>query len=120
MSADTCSQCEERRIFLRVPLDAPSFVILRRDDGVEIPALMVDFGRGGIQAALSPGSSENFHTWLSHQVAVVGLPEPVQCDGLGYKGIISWVSAERCGVRFQPPLPDSVSDEELYAIIRSL
>jgi len=119
MSVDTGSQSgRERRIFPRVPLDAPCFVTLRRDDGVEVPALMVDFGRGGIQAALSPGTSENFCAWLSHQVAVLGLPEPLQCDGAGYKGIVNWVSAERCGVLFQPPL--SVSDEELDTIIRSL
>ena len=119
MSTDTDSQSgRERRIFLRVPLDAPCFVTLRRDDGVEVPALMVDFGRGGIQVALSPGASENFHAWLSHQLAVVGLPEPLQCDGSGYKGTVSWVSAERCGVRFLPPLP--VSDEELETIIELL
>ena len=119
MSADTDSQSgSDRRIYPRVPLDAPCFVVLRRDDGVEVPALMVDFGRGGIQAALPPGSSENFRDWLSHQVAVVGLPDPLRCDGSGYKGVISWVSAERCGVRFQPSL--SVSDKELDAIIAAL
>ena len=91
---------------------------LRRDDGPEIPALMVDLGCGGIQAALPPGSSENFHTWLSHRVVVLGLPEPIQCGGVGHKGTVSWVSAERCGVRFQSLLP--ISEEELCAIISSL
>jgi len=119
MSADIDSQSgSERRIYPRVPLDAPYFVTLRRDDGVEIPALVVDLGRGGIQATLSPGFSEDFRTWLNHQVVVAGLIEPVQCDDSGYKGVITWVSAEHCGVRFQPPLP--VSEEELEAIIRSL
>jgi len=119
MSADTDSQSgSERRIYPRVPLDAPYFVTLRRDDGVEVPALVVDLGCGGIQAALPPGSSENLRTWLSHQVVVAGLPEPVQCDGFGYTGAITWVSAERCGVRFLSPL--AVSDEELETLIRSL
>jgi len=119
MSADTDSQSgRERRVHLRVPLDAPCFVTLRRDDGLEVPTLLVDFGRGGIQAALPPSSSENFRTWLSHQVDVVGLPGPLYCDGSGYPGVISWVSAERCGVRFSQPL--SLADEELYTIIESL
>ena len=119
MSVDTGSQSGiNRRMYPRVPLDAPFFVTLRRDDGMEVPALMVDLGCGGIQAALPPGSSEDFRAWLRHQVAVVGLPEPVRCDGSGHTGTIHWVSAECCGVRFQPPLP--VSDEELETIIRSL
>jgi len=119
MSADNDSQSgRERRIYPRVPLDAPCLVTLRRDDGVEVPVLVVDFGCGGIQAALPPGSSESFRAWLNHHIAVVGLPELLQCDGSGYKGTVSWVSAECCGVRFLPPL--AVSDEELDAIIRSL
>ena len=119
MSADTDSQSgRERRIYPRVPLDAPYFVSLRRSDGVEVPALMVDFGRGGIQAALPPGSSESFRDWLNYQVVVLGLPESAHYDSSGYRGYITWVSVERCGVRFQPPL--AVSDEELDAIIESL
>ena len=118
MSVDTEKSGRERRIYQRVPLDAPCFVTLRRDDGVEVPAMMVDFGCGGIQAVLSPGSSESFRDWLNHLVAVIGLPEFAHYDGSNYQGDITWVSAERCGVRFHPPL--TVSEEELEAIIESL
>jgi hypothetical protein len=79
---------------------------------------MVDCGCGGIQAALPPGSAEDLQDWLSHQIVVLGLPEAFRCDGSGHKGIVSWVSAERCGVRFESPL--SISDAELHAILSSL
>lgn len=108
----------ERRVYQRVPLDAPFFVTLRRSDGAEIPALMVDFGRGGVQVALPPGTPASFHSWLSCQVVVLGMPEPIECGRAGCKGMVSWVSAERCGVRFEPPL--SLSEQELRNIVKSL
>ncbi len=108
----------ERRVYPRVPLDAPFFVTLRKSDGEETPSLMVDFGRGGVQLALPPGTPASFHFWLSHHVHVFGLPEAIACSREGCKGMITWVSAERCGVRFEIPL--SLSDEEICLILKSL
>lgn len=119
MSTDTVSQSvKERRVSPRVPLDAPFFVTLRRSDGPELPALVVDLSRGGVQLALPPDASENFHAWLSCQVTVLGLPPLVGFCGSGCAGMICWISMERCGVRFDTPL--SVSDASLRAVIMSL
>ena len=119
MAADADSDdVRERRAYPRVPLDAPFFVTLRRDDGTEVPALVVDFGRGGLQVALPPGSAESFHAWLSHAVLLLGLPASIDAKEAGCPGIISWVSAERCGVRLAPAL--AVSDEKLLEIAASL
>ena len=108
----------DRRAHARVPLDAPYFVTIQRGDSdMETPALIVDCGRGGLQLALSPVEGETYE-WLSHSVVIHGLPQVMDNTGKGCPGMVSWVSAERCGVRFVPPLP--VSDEELLEVVGNL
>lgn len=118
MTADTRSQSAERRIYTRVPLDAPFFVTLQRGDGPELPALLVDFGRGGLQLALPPGTSENFFGWLNQAVMISRLPDSIDGCCTNCCGFISWVSQERCGVRFEKPL--TISDDALENIVKTL
>lgn len=107
----------ERRVYPRVPLDAPFFVTLRIQDSRQTQALLVDCGRGGVQLALSPEEADVPHL-LSAEVRILGLPSMLDPTSAGLPGSISWVSAERCGVRFTPPL--TLSEAVLQAFSDSL
>lgn len=114
---DPIPNYDDRRAHPRVPLDAPYFVSIRKQEAGKIPALLVDCGRGGVQLALPPEETQT-HQWLSYSVTVFGLPTQMDAFGQGCSGTVTWVSAERCGVRFHPPL--NVSDAELLAFTSSL
>lgn len=119
-NADNASTVDyaDRRNSLRVPIDVPFFVSIQKNPGnEEVPALLVDCGRGGVQLAFSP-ASDNIAGWLGCQVRVDGLPLILDAMGTGYEGIITWMSIERCGVRFHTPLP--VSDQCIQALADDL
>ena len=107
---DPALNYDDRRAHPRVPLDAPYFVTVRRHQDARIPALLMDCGRGGGPLALPPEETET-RDWLSSVVIIFGLPSIMDKLGSGCGGTVTWVSAERCGVRFQPPL--EVSDADL-------
>ncbi|MDL2207746.1 PilZ domain-containing protein [Desulfovibrio sp. OttesenSCG-928-M16] len=107
-----------RRSSLRVPIDVPFFVSMQKSMGREdIPALLVDCGRGGVQLAFSPASG-GVASWLGSEVRIDGLPLLLDTQGTGFMGTITWVSSERCGVRFHVPLP--VSDKTIAALSDAL
>ncbi|MDL2317369.1 PilZ domain-containing protein [Desulfovibrio sp. OttesenSCG-928-A18] len=115
-SADT-GQRQERRAHLRVPLDVPVLVTARLDDEHNMIAMLVDCGRGGVQLAFSP-ATRALPDILGRRIAVLGLPPALQPMQRHFTGMITWVSHERCGVRFEKPLP--LNEDELVRITRSL
>lgn len=109
---------QERRSYPRVPLDTPFFVTLKREKAhEELSAVLVDCSQGGVQLALPP-SSEPLFDWLGLRVLILGLPSPMDPPRLGCSGSVSWVSEERCGIRFSQPL--ALSDEALIALTETL
>lgn len=115
---DSADSYADRRNSLRVPIDVPFFVSMQKIPGNhEVPALLVDCGRGGVQLAFSP-ASDDIAGWLGCEVRVDGLPLILDAMGAGYAGIITWMSIERCGVRFHTPLP--VSDQCIQALADDL
>lgn len=107
----------ERRARPRVPLDVPFFVTVRLADGSQCPALLVDCGRGGVQLAFSP-TEEGVGGLLNQEMLLLDLPKGLKADPDGCPGLVTWVSAERCGVRFDLPL--ALTDEELRVVAESL
>ena len=111
----------ERREFLRVPIDAPHFISVIFDEGESIVTLLVDISRGGLQVAFPPHQPVGEEIFLGRTVRVTELPGSVeQASGNvgGLSGTISWVSPQRCGVRFFSPL--ELGDEELAALVEGL
>jgi hypothetical protein len=107
----------EKRRHKRVPLDLLYFITLKLEDGSEVGMQLVDCGRGGLQLGF-PADKEPACGLLSRRVTVLGLPQALNPDGLGIPGAVVWVSAGRCGLRFDAPL--RLSDEALHAFARNL
>jgi hypothetical protein len=110
----------DRRQFVRVPLDAPYFVTLSFDGGITENTLLVDIGRGGLQVSFGPARAIRQETLLGSAVCVGALPAALKLP-LAEKdlpGIISWVSPQRCGVRFHTPL--SLNETELAIALAAL
>ena len=106
----------ERRICSRVPLDAPFFVIARLADGQRYSAILVDCGRGGVQLAFSLAKGV-ISSLLGQKMVILDLPEGLGTDPDGCPGVVTWVSPQRCGVRFDQLL--SLTEEEVTAIAHS-
>ena len=110
----------ERRNHPRVPLDAPFFINIRIGAGNPLSGMLVDLGRGGLQAAFPP--QENGYNisneLLGDAVTVFGLPKVFDEDGIGRSGYVSWVSADRFGVRFLSLA--ALTDSELEELTHSL
>jgi hypothetical protein len=108
----------DRRRFARVPLDAPQFVTLRLEGGTAEKVLLIDLGRGGLQISFAPTRDIQGTGFLGRAVSVDALPAALSMEGENLPGIISWVSAQRCGIRLQTPL--AVSDAELVIALAAL
>jgi hypothetical protein len=100
----------EKRSYKRVPLDLLYFITLKLDDGCEVGLQLVDCGRGGLQLGF-PADKEPAGGLLNRPVTALGLPPALNPDGQGIPGVVVWVRAGRCGLRFDTPL--SLSDEAL-------
>ncbi len=79
--------------------------------------MLIDCGRGGVQLAFSP-AEESVSQLLNQELIVLNLPQGLGADPDGCPGVVSWVSLQRCGVRFDQML--FVTDEELRAVAYSL
>jgi hypothetical protein len=108
----------DRRKFARVPLDLPCFVTFRFDNGSVETALLADLGLGGLQLAFAPTREIQRENFLGRAVSIDPLPIPLPMEGKELPGIISWVSPQRCGVRFQTPL--CVSETELVIALAAI
>ncbi|MDR2487953.1 MAG: PilZ domain-containing protein [Desulfovibrio sp.] len=108
----------ERRSLLRVPLEVPFFVIVCLHDGYRCTAILADCGRGGVQLAFSPSLEDKLATLLGQELILLDLPEGLRTDPDGCSGVVTWVSPQRCGVRFNQVL--SLTDEELTRVASSL
>ena len=108
---------EEKREQPRVPLDVPFFVAIRMDSGDKIQAMLIDCGRGGVQLAFSPAETR-MGELLNLTVMIEGLPDKIRAETTGSFGVITWVSPERCGVRFLTPFP--LTKEELQEMADAL
>jgi hypothetical protein len=118
-SPDSSPSGQERRSSQRVPLDVPYFVTISPEDEKEedVPALLIDLSLGGSQLGFSP-ATRGITNWLGHRVRLLGLPKEV-CNRNGEcAGAITWMSRERCGVRFETPL--QLTDEQIMAILAEL
>jgi hypothetical protein len=109
----------DRRKFARVPLDAPQFVSLRFADSPPETVLVVDLGRGGLQLSFAPTRNILGENLLGREAFVGGLPAALLGgDGKVLAGTVSWVSPQRCGIRFHFPL--AVSEAELAILLAAL
>lgn len=106
----------ERRNYERVPLDAPCFASIHKDEQA-VQVLMVDCSRGGMQFALPPGR-EVVADWLGNAVRVGDLPGALDPSGEGLEAMVNWVGGGRCGVRFDRVL--SLSEAELLVLVQGL
>jgi hypothetical protein len=91
------------------------------DQGASMTMLLVDLGRGGMQTVFPPGETIEKKQLLGKSVTVSQLPAVVvQATGIGdsVRGNITWVSPQRCGIRFACPL--DIGDEELSSLLESL
>ena len=107
----------ERRNFARTPIDVPVFCEIALPGQSIFPALLKDISCGGVQVALSPGSTTE-DIVLGQPALVIGLPAKLGIDPGGIPSIVSWLSPERVGLRFDAPLP--LSEEALGAIIADI
>ena len=104
----------ERRSFPRVPLDMPVFIRMRLPTGGEQKVLLVDISCGGMQVALS--AQVNKHAdLLGTPVLLFGLPAPLDTGTTGKGGSITWVSPQRCGIRFDEPVAPAEGDAPVHA-----
>ena len=111
----------ERRQFLRVPIDAPHFVSIAIDGGAATLTLLVDISRGGLQVAFPPNQAVEEELFLGKAALIGQLPGSVELasgNAEGLRGVVSWVSPQRCGVRFEQAL--ELGDEELAALLDGL
>ncbi|MDR1360550.1 MAG: PilZ domain-containing protein [Deltaproteobacteria bacterium] len=108
----------DRRKFARVPLDSPYFVNFRFHDGAAETALLADLGLGGLQLAFAPTRNIQRENFLGRSVSVDSLPIALPPEEQKLTGTVSWVSPQRCGVRFQTPL--CLSETELVIALAAL
>jgi hypothetical protein len=108
----------ERRALLRVPVEVPFFVVVRLKDDYRCTAILADCGRGGVQLAFSPTAADRMAHTLGQEVTIFDLPAGLQPDPDGCAGVITWLSPQRCGVRFERML--SLTDEELLGVAGNL
>lgn len=104
----------ERRLYERICLDAPVFceIIMGEE---RAPVLLKDISMGGIQVEKAPGKSIP-RELLGQKVKVTTLPDELTRRIPKMEGTVSWMSAERLGIRFLNPLP--LTQSELESIIR--
>ena len=109
----------DRRQYPRVPLDIPFFVEVTIEGGVPFSALLIDIGRGGLQLAF-PLHQRRVNELLGCSVTVDGLPVQSEQEEIlrNIPGIVSWVSPERFGIRFEDPV--SLTEEDLADLAFSL
>lgn len=107
----------ERRNHPRVPLDTPLFAELGLTGGANMPVMLVDISRGGLQLALSLGTLDP-NEILGIAVVVRSLPQTLDPSGDGIAGKITWLAPQRCGVRFTDVL--ELPDEQIDAIAGAL
>lgn len=107
----------ERRTRPRVPLDTPFFITVRMENGDQCPAMLVDCGRGGVQLAFSP-AEDRVGSLLSQELVLLDMPKGLGADPDGCAGVVTWVSPQRCGVRFDELL--ALTDQELTAVAKKL
>ena len=107
----------ERRTFARTPIDVPVFCEIAFPGQNIFTTLLKDISCGGVQVALSPGSTTESMT-LGQPALVIDLPAKIGTDPGGIPSIVSWLSPERVGLRFDAPLP--LTEEELEAIIADI
>ena len=79
--------------------------------------MLVDCGRGGVQLAFSPAEGM-LNSLLSQDLLLLNLPKGLGTDPDGCPGVVTWISPQRCGVRFEQAL--SLTDEELTSVASSL
>ena len=87
------------------------------EGGQQCAAMLIDCGRGGVQLALSLAEG-TIRSLLGHELVVMNLPKGLSTDPDGCPGVVTWVSPQRCGVRFDQIL--SLTDEEVMVVASSL
>ena len=107
----------ERRVSPRVPLDAPFFVTVCLESGERHSAMLVDCGRGGAQLAFSLAEGL-LASLISQKLMILNLPKGLRIYRDSCSGVVTWVSPQRCGVRFDHLLP--LTDDEVMAVANSL
>ncbi len=107
----------ERRTSPRVPLDAPLFIQFVFSSGASVSAMLLDVSCGGLQAAVAPQCADT-GDFLGQEVVVHGLPVLLDPVHSGCKGLVTWVSPQRCGVRLFNPL--EVTEQELQGLNQSI
>lgn len=107
----------ERRKYVRVPIDAPYFALLKLEDKEELTVMLIDLGCGGIQLAIPPQQADALKL-LGTAVRVYDLPHLLDPNKEGCSGQIVWVSPQRCGVRFDKLFP--LTDWQIEAIAHEL
>jgi hypothetical protein len=93
-------------------------VTFRFDDESVEAAMLADLGLGGLQLAFAPARNIQRENFLGRTVSIEPLPSPLLKAGKELPGTISWVSPQRCGVRFQTPL--CVSETELVIALAAI
>ncbi len=101
----------ERRRHPRVPLDTPYFAELVLADGGRFTVMLVDAGRGGLQLAFGEQSPVGL---LGFSVTLRNLPPVLDPEGRGISGKVTWLSPQRCGVRFSEVL--DIPEDQLIAV----
>ena len=93
----------ERRDNQRIPLDMPCLLTLMVNGSGAYSAMAVDVSAGGVQIALSPGTSEDAVAVGGNVVLRDALP-PFASMLDGATGTIAWVGRRCCGVRLDKSL----------------
>lgn len=101
---------QDRRNSPRVPIDVPFFIRMRIDGEGEITGLLIDCSLGGVQLALSMPSGVPA-VWMGAEVGIADMPG---IDAV-LAGSITWISSDRCGVRFHQAL--AMTEEELRDLL---
>lgn len=103
----------ERRVYERIGVDAP--VVCQIVVGTwSTPVLLKDISRGGVQVEIGPGKVFD-KSLLGQAVTFSTLADELTERVDGVLGVISWLSKERLGIRFDTPL--SLTQAELQSII---
>lgn len=108
----------EKRNHRRVPLDSPLFIAMRMLQKIELPVQLIDCSRGGVQVAFPPAGAEDNEELLNSRVELMGLPRAMDPLGENIGGVITWVGAGRCGVRFEEAL--QITEGEIREVAEEL
>ncbi len=103
----------ERRIDLRIPLDAPCLLTFVVEGKKPYPAMLIDMNRRGLQLALSPDPAEGLPTVHARGI-VTQAPASVAAYLEGATGEIVWIASRHCGIRLDEEL--RIAPEELVSL----